>query len=83
MGTKNDDAVRTTLLRADGCACCAGRPSVHRGGGTVTDPVCGMAVTPSETTPNVAYRGQLYYFCAPACRRAFERDPEAHGADSA
>jgi YHS domain-containing protein len=78
MSAKQDDPARMTLMAADGCSCCAGTPAVRRGGGTVTDPVCGMAVTPEETTPNATYNGQTYYFCAPGCRRAFERDPEAY-----
>ena len=78
MDTTHNDPVRMTLAEADGCSCCAGTPAVQRGGGTVTDPVCGMAVSPTETTPNTTHNGQDYYFCAPGCRRAFERDPEAY-----
>ncbi|MGY1837613.1 YHS domain-containing protein [Blastococcus sp. SYSU DS0510] len=44
----------------------------------MTDPVCGMAVSPSDTTPNAAHDGELYYFCAAGCRHAFERDPGAY-----
>jgi P-type Cu+ transporter len=82
MRAKNIDPVWMTLMEAEGCSCCAGRPAVHRGGGTVTDPVCGMAVSPEESTPNTAYNGQLYYFCAPACRRTFERTPEAYASSA-
>nr|WP_284738468.1 YHS domain-containing protein [Methanoculleus sp. CWC-02] len=24
------------------------------------------------------YRGKTYYFCAPGCKKLFERDPEAY-----
>ena len=24
------------------------------------------------------YKGQMYYFCAPGCKKAFERDPRAY-----
>jgi Cu+-exporting ATPase len=83
MSAKQDDPVRMTLAAADGCSCCAGTPAVREGGGTVTDPVCGMAVSPAETTPNVTYDDQIYYFCAAGCRRAFERDPGAYTSPSA
>ena len=82
MSTTESDPVRLTLVEADGCSCCAGTPAAQRGGGTVTDPVCRMAVSPAETTPNTTYNRQVYYFCAPGCRRAFERDPEAYVATS-
>lgn len=42
---------------------------------TVVDPVCGMIVEPSDGTPSAGYHGMTYYFCCPACRRQFERDP--------
>lgn len=38
------------------------------------DPVCGMAVAPDA--PGVAYGGQLYRFCSPACRELFLAQPE-------
>lgn len=40
------------------------------------DPVCGMTVTESPTAITWEYKGTTYYFCAPGCRRAFEKDPE-------
>ena len=41
------------------------------------DPVCGMEVR--ESTPyKTMYKGRIYYFCGPACKREFERDPEAY-----
>jgi YHS domain-containing protein len=48
-----------------------------------TDPVCGMAVSPSDTTERFEYKGKMYYFCSPGCRAAFMREPERYvGADS-
>ena len=69
---------RDTIIRSTGCSCCAGKPAVSLRGGAVTDPVCGMAVSPSDTTPNATHDGELYYFCAAGCRHAFERDPGAY-----
>jgi YHS domain-containing protein len=45
--------------------------------GLTTDPVCGMVVDPT-TAParrTAEYGGKTYYFCAPGCRKAFEKDP--------
>ncbi len=43
------------------------------------DPVCKMDVDeggpPGGTTE---HEGQTYYFCAPGCRRVFERNPEKY-----
>ncbi len=42
----------------------------------IKDPVCGMEVKPSEAAGTVEYNGETYYFCAPGCKKAFEKDPE-------
>jgi YHS domain-containing protein len=50
------------------------------------DPVCGMEVDEQSAAATYEYRGKTYYFCAPGCRSAFEKDPEKYlnqpGADS-
>ena len=43
---------------------------------TAIDLVCGMTVTADESSRPYEYRGTTYYFCAPGCRAAFEREPE-------
>ncbi|MSQ11621.1 MAG: YHS domain-containing protein [Dehalococcoidia bacterium] len=43
------------------------------------DPVCKMQV--DEKNPpggKAAYRGKSYYFCAPGCRKSFEKSPEKY-----
>jgi Cu+-exporting ATPase len=40
------------------------------------DPVCGMEVEPTTAAATSEYRGQAIYFCAPGCKRAFDREPE-------
>ena len=40
-----------------------------------TDPVCGMNVPLEEGDLVFSYQGYSYYFCAEACRKAFEKDP--------
>lgn len=42
------------------------------------DPVCGMQVGEGSAVATSVYRGKTYYFCSPACKTAFERDPEKY-----
>jgi YHS domain-containing protein len=42
------------------------------------DPVCGMDVDEKKAAATAAYEGQIYYFCAAACKRAFEKNPEKY-----
>jgi xanthine dehydrogenase accessory factor len=44
---------------------------------TAIDPVCGMTVTADDSSRPFEYQGTTYYFCAPGCRAAFEKDPES------
>ena len=42
------------------------------------DPVCKMEVTPETVAAEYEYKGKTYYFCAPGCKAAFEKDPEKY-----
>lgn len=42
------------------------------------DPVCDMQVDESETDLVSVYKGKKYYFCAAACKTAFDQDPEKY-----
>ncbi|MEW6045215.1 MAG: YHS domain-containing protein [Bacillota bacterium] len=42
------------------------------------DPVCGRTTDPSRAPLRAVYRGYAYYFCSPACKDAFDRDPNRH-----
>ncbi len=42
---------------------------------TAIDPVCGMTVTMSDARFITDDEGEIAYFCAPGCQRAFEADP--------
>jgi Cu+-exporting ATPase len=42
------------------------------------DPVCGMQVDEKSAAATYQYKGQTYYFCAPGCKAAFEKDPEKY-----
>jgi Cu+-exporting ATPase len=44
----------------------------------VKDVVCGMMVDPKTAPAKTEYKGQTYYFCAPGCKAAFEKDPEKY-----
>ncbi len=39
------------------------------------DPVCGMKVD-EEKADRTEYKGKKCYFCRPACKFAFKRNPE-------
>ena len=55
-------------------------PMFNRSGSArATDPVCDMQVDirkPPGGTHD--YDGETYYFCAPGCRIAFSKEPEAY-----
>jgi YHS domain-containing protein len=42
------------------------------------DPVCGMTVNPERTDIVATVEGQLYYFCAEGCRKAFVKNPKKY-----
>jgi YHS domain-containing protein len=42
------------------------------------DPVCGMDVDEKTAQHKSEYQGQTYYFCAPGCKRAFDKEPEKY-----
>jgi ubiquinone/menaquinone biosynthesis C-methylase UbiE/YHS domain-containing protein len=42
------------------------------------DPVCGMDVEPASAAATSEYRGETIYFCAPGCKRAFDKEPERY-----
>ncbi len=44
----------------------------------VKDVVCGMMVDPETAPAKTEYKGQTYYFCAPGCKAAFEKEPEKY-----
>jgi Cu+-exporting ATPase len=42
------------------------------------DPVCGMQVDEKKAAATSVYKGTTYYFCATACKAAFEKNPETY-----
>ncbi len=53
----------------------------HKASGTdqdYTDPVCGMKLS-YKTAPSILeYDGEVYCFCSPSCKDAFEKNPERY-----
>ena len=50
---------------------------------TAIDPVCGMEVEESTAEWTSAYEGKTYYFCAPGCKRSFDKEPAKYAAKAA
>jgi YHS domain-containing protein len=42
------------------------------------DLVCGMDVDPKTAVNKSEYKGQMYYFCSPGCKKDFDREPEKY-----
>jgi YHS domain-containing protein len=42
------------------------------------DPVCGMMVDEKTAQWKSEYKGKTYYFCAPGCKRDFDKNPEMY-----
>ena len=45
---------------------------------TAIDPVCKMEVDERTAQWKTDYQGKTYYFCAPGCKKAFEKDPQKY-----
>ena len=50
----------------------------HGGATMAKDPVCGMRVDEKKAVAKAIYERRTYYFCAQACKRAFEKNPEKY-----
>jgi Cu+-exporting ATPase len=50
----------------------------QRSAGTVTDPVCGMAINPENAAGSSQYGGQTMYFCSMRCKEKFDANPAAY-----
>jgi len=44
----------------------------------VKDPVCGMEIDKDKAAETYEYKGKTYYFCAPGCKREFEKELEKY-----
>lgn len=52
------------------------RPTL--GPGEALDPVCHMVVEMATARYTSEHAGQIFYFCAPGCKRTFKKDPEKY-----
>ena len=43
-----------------------------------TDPVCGMQIEEEDAAGKTEHKDRTYYFCAEACQRKFEENPEQY-----
>jgi Cu+-exporting ATPase len=43
---------------------------------TVTDPVCGMKISPADAVTSIDHEGTTYYFCSQDCADSFRESPE-------
>jgi YHS domain-containing protein len=39
------------------------------------DPICKMEVDPKTAKWKSTYNGKEYYFCAPGCKKTFDKNP--------
>lgn len=55
-------------------------PTKNQGGRNemAVDPICKMDVDPKTATWKSTYNGKEYFFCAPGCKKAFDRDPKKY-----
>ncbi|HPC28478.1 MAG TPA: YHS domain-containing protein [Candidatus Methanomethylicus sp.] len=42
------------------------------------DPICRMEVDEKAAKWVSVYEGKKYYFCAPGCKKMFDRDPKKY-----
>uniref|UniRef100_A0A7C4Y5X4 YHS domain-containing protein n=1 Tax=candidate division WOR-3 bacterium TaxID=2052148 RepID=A0A7C4Y5X4_UNCW3 len=42
------------------------------------DPVCKMNVDEKNAKWKSEYKGKTYYFCAPGCKKEFDKNPEKY-----
>ncbi len=42
------------------------------------DPVCKMEVDEMTAQFKTEYEGKTYYFCAPGCKKSFDREPDKY-----
>jgi xanthine dehydrogenase accessory factor len=54
------------------------RNAIVRESETSVDPVCGMIVEIATARHRNTFDGRDYYFCCPACKRLFERNPQEY-----
>jgi len=49
-----------------------------RGDILAIDPVCKMTVDEKTAKFKTDYKGKTYYFCAPGCKKVFDKNPDKY-----
>lgn len=44
----------------------------------VIDPICKMTVDEKTAKWKSEFQGKTYYFCAPGCKKAFDKEPQKY-----
>jgi YHS domain-containing protein len=70
---RSDD--RRQALKQEGLSTASPTEEVNQ---MAIDPVCKMKVEPETAAAKAEYKGETYYFCAPGCKVAFEKNPEKY-----
>jgi YHS domain-containing protein len=60
----------------------ADRPINQKEIAVVEDVVCGMGVRPGPDAIQSTFEDKTYYFCAPGCKRMFEKNPAQFAAQA-
>lgn len=47
----------------------------------ITDPVCGMRLTPETAVAQEEHEGWAYFFCSEGCHKLFQTAPERYSSD--
>lgn len=42
------------------------------------DPVCGMEIEPELASGRSVFRGRIFYFCAPGCKKTLDAAPDKY-----
>ena len=50
----------------------------HKVNQVTVDPVCGMDVDEKSAKWKSTYKGKEYYFCAPGCKKTFDKNPDKY-----
>ncbi len=69
-------------LIANGCKCCSKKSEkgvTHENTSMVMEQtVCPMSGMPVNKDISTTYKGKTVYFCSPACKTEFEKNPEKY-----
>lgn len=77
-GSPKEKRPATAQSLAGSAAPAAGADAPAEGSAEAIDPVCGMKVMVKGARYHSEHEGRTYYFCCPACRKRFEKNPQEY-----